>query len=69
VLLSKVKFLMFCKTCFLQVDSHKEKDYEHRLAEALADFRQQHEEEMAVYREEVETLYEAKVYWICKQFS
>lgn len=44
-----------------EVDSKAQREYEHKLQEALADFRQQHEGEMRRYREELEIIYESKV--------
>lgn len=44
-----------------EVDTKVQREYESKLAEALADFREQHEEEMRRYREDVEYMYESKV--------
>ena len=44
-----------------EVDSKAQREYEHKLEEALIDFRKQHEMEMKRYREEMEIIYESKV--------
>lgn len=44
-----------------EVDSRTQKEVEHRLQEALADLRRQHEQQTQIYREEMESLYESKV--------
>ena len=44
-----------------EIDSKAQREYEHKLEEALADFRLQHESEMRRYREELEIMYESKV--------
>ena len=44
-----------------EVDTRTQKEMETRLQEALADFRRQHEIQTQIHREELETLYEAKV--------
>lgn len=44
-----------------EVDTRAQREYEHKLEEALADFREQHDDEMRRYRQEMEYMYEAKV--------
>jgi len=44
-----------------ECDNKAQREYEHRLEEALADFRLQHETEMRRYREEMEIMYESKI--------
>lgn len=44
-----------------EVDSKVQREYEHKLQEALADFRHQHETEMRHYRDDLEVMYEGKV--------
>lgn len=57
-----------------EVDTKTQREMESRLQEALADFRRQNEVQTQIHREEMESLYEAKV-WVhtrailCRQRS
>lgn len=45
----------------MEVDSGRQVEYEFKLAQALADMRQQHDEQVKLYKEEMEQTYSAKV--------
>ncbi|KAM9456589.1 lamin-B1 isoform 1-T2 [Clarias gariepinus] len=49
------------ETRLVEVDSGHQKEYEFKLAEALADMRQQHDEQVKHYKEEMEQTYLAKM--------
>lgn len=49
------------ETRLVEVDSGRQVEYEFRLAQALADMRQQHDEQVKVYKEEMEQTYMAKL--------
>lgn len=49
------------ETRLVEVDSGRVVDYEHRLAQALAEMRAQHEEQVKIYKEELEHTYQAKL--------
>lgn len=49
------------ETRLVEVDSGRVIDYEHRLAQALSEMRAQHEEQVKIYKEELENTYQAKV--------
>ncbi|CAN9514172.1 unnamed protein product [Ophioblennius macclurei] len=45
----------------LEVDSGRQQDFESKLADALAELRAQHEDQVRLYREEIEKTYTAKL--------
>lgn len=45
----------------VEVDSGVQPDYESKLAQALQDLRRQHEEQMQLYKDELELTFKAKV--------
>lgn len=45
----------------VEVDSGVQLDYESKLAHALQDLRKQHEEQMQIYKDELELTFKAKV--------
>lgn len=45
----------------MEVDSGRQMEYEFKLAQALADMRQQHDDQIKLYKEEMEQTYVAKV--------
>lgn len=45
----------------MEVDSGHQVDYEFKLAQALADMRQQHDDQVKLYKDEMEQTYVAKV--------
>ncbi|XP_075035024.1 lamin-B1 [Mixophyes fleayi] len=49
------------ETRLVEVDSGRVIDYEHKLAQALADIRAQQDEQIKFYKEEVEQTYQAKL--------
>ncbi|XP_053557602.1 lamin-B1 [Bombina bombina] len=49
------------ETRLVEVDSGRQIDYEHKLAQALVDLRAQHDEQVSLYKEELERTYEAKL--------
>ncbi|XP_029108647.1 lamin-B1 isoform X1 [Scleropages formosus] len=49
------------ETRLVEVDSGRQKEYEFKLAEALAEMRQQHDEQVKFYKEEMEQTYLAKL--------
>lgn len=48
----------------VEVDSGTKQDYDYKLAQALQDLRKQHEEQVAVYRTELEHTFKAKVWGV-----
>ncbi|XP_066459233.1 lamin-B1 [Eleutherodactylus coqui] len=49
------------ETRLVEVDSGRFIDYEHKLAQALADMRAQQEEQVKIYKDELEQTYQAKL--------
>ncbi len=49
------------ETRLVEVDSGRQMEFEFKLAEALADIRQQHDEQVRLYKDEMEQTYTAKV--------
>ncbi|KAF7701299.1 lamin-B1 [Silurus meridionalis] len=49
------------ETRMVEVDSGRQMEYEFKLAQALTDMRQQHDEQVKIYKEEMEQTYLAKV--------
>lgn len=49
----------------VELDSGRQVDYESKLAEALVEMRAQHEEQLRLYKEEVEKTYNSKVRLLC----
>lgn len=49
------------ETRVVEVDSGRQMEYEFKLAQALADMRQQHDDQVKLYKEEMEQTYVAKV--------
>ncbi|KAI2642454.1 Lamin-B1 [Labeo rohita] len=49
------------ETRLVEVDSGRQMEYEFKLAQALADMRQQHDEQVKLYKDEMEQTYVAKV--------
>uniref|UniRef100_A0A8B9L146 Lamin B1 n=1 Tax=Astyanax mexicanus TaxID=7994 RepID=A0A8B9L146_ASTMX len=49
------------ETRLVEVDSGRQVEYEFKLAQALADMRQQHDDQVKVYKEEMEQTYMAKL--------
>lgn len=49
------------ETRLVEVDSGRQSEYEFKLAQALADMRQQHDDQVKLYKEEMEQTYVAKV--------
>lgn len=45
----------------VEIDSGRQQDFESKLAEALSDLRAQHEEQVRIYKEEIEKTYNSKV--------
>lgn len=45
----------------VEVDSGMQQDYEFKLAQALQDLRRQHEEQVLIYKEELQHTFKAKV--------
>ena len=45
----------------MEVDSGRQMDYEFKLQQGLTDMRQQQEEQVKLYKDEMETTYVAKV--------
>ncbi|MBN3318387.1 LMNB1 protein, partial [Atractosteus spatula] len=48
------------ETRMVEVDSGKQNEYEFKLAQALAEMRQQHDEQVKLYKEQMEQTYQAK---------
>lgn len=52
----------------MEVDSGIQQDYEFKLAQALQDLRRQHEEQVQIYKEELQQTFRAKVLtFVCKE--
>lgn len=49
------------ETRLVEVDSGRIIDYEHKLAQALSEMRAQHEQQVNIYKDELEQTYQAKV--------
>lgn len=49
------------ETRLVEVDSGHQMEYEFKLAQALADMRQQHDDQVKLYKDEMEQTYLAKV--------
>ncbi|KAM9329124.1 lamin-B1 [Gastrophryne carolinensis] len=49
------------ETRLVEVDTGRIIDYEHKLAQALAEMRAQHEEQVRIYKDELEQTYQAKL--------
>lgn len=49
------------ETRLVEVDSGRQMEFDCKLAQAFADMRQQHDEQMKLYKEEMEQTYVAKV--------
>lgn len=49
------------ETRLVEVDSGRQTEYEFKLAQALADMRQQHDEQVKIYKDEMEQTYAAKL--------
>lgn len=45
----------------LEIDGGRQQDFESKLAEALSDLRTQHEDQVRIYKEEIEKNYNSKV--------
>lgn len=45
----------------VEIDSGRQQDFESKLAEALSDLRAQHEDQIRIYKEEIEKTYNSKV--------
>ena len=45
----------------VEIDSGRQIDYESKLSEALTDLRAQHEEQVRIYKEEIEKTFNSKV--------
>lgn len=45
----------------VEIDSGRQQDFESKLAEALSELRAQHEEQVRIYKEEIEKTYNSKV--------
>lgn len=45
----------------LEIDGGRQQDFESKLAEALSDLRTQHENQVRIYKEEIEKNYDSKV--------
>lgn len=46
----------------VEMDSGRQKEFESKLAEALIELRAQHEDQIHLYKEEVEKTYHSKVF-------
>ncbi|XP_064412329.1 lamin-B1 [Latimeria chalumnae] len=49
------------ETRMVEVDSGRQKEYEFKLAQALVEMRQQHDDQVKLYKEELERTYDAKL--------
>ncbi|XP_053329759.1 lamin-B1 [Spea bombifrons] len=49
------------ETRLVEVDSGRQVEYEHKLAQALTEMRVQHDEQVSLYKEELENTYHAKL--------
>lgn len=45
----------------VEIDSGRQQEFESKLAEALTDLRNQHEDQLRIYKEEIEKTYNSKV--------
>lgn len=45
----------------VEIDSGRQQEFESKLASALADLRAQHEDQILLYKEEIEKTYNSKV--------
>lgn len=45
----------------VEIDSGRQQDFESKLAEALIELRTQHEDQVRIYKEEIEKTYNSKV--------
>ncbi len=45
----------------VEIDSGRQQEFESKLAEALAELRAQHEDQIHLYKEEIEKTYNSKV--------
>lgn len=45
----------------VEIDSGRQQDFESKLAEALIELRAQHEDQVRIYKEEIEKTYNSKV--------
>lgn len=45
----------------VEIDSGRQQDFESKLAEALSELRAQHEDQVRIYKEEIEKTYNSKV--------
>lgn len=45
----------------VEIDSGRQQEYESKLAEALIELRNQHEEQLRIYKDEIEKTYNSKV--------
>lgn len=45
----------------VEIDSGRQQEYESKLSEALIDLRSQHEEQLRIYKDEIEKTYNSKV--------
>lgn len=48
----------------VEIDSGRQQEFESKLADALADLRTQHEEQVRLYKEELEKTYNSKVWML-----
>lgn len=46
----------------VEIDSGRQQEFESKLAEALIELRTQHEDQIRLYKEEIEKTYHAKVF-------
>lgn len=49
------------ETRLVEVDSGRQIEYEHKLAQALHEIREQHDAQVKLYKEELEETYHSKV--------
>lgn len=45
----------------VEIDSGRQQEFESKLAEALTELRAQHEEQLRIYKDEIEKTYNSKV--------
>lgn len=45
----------------VEIDSGRQQEFESKLAEALAELRGQHDDQLRIYKEEIEKTYHSKV--------
>lgn len=48
----------------VEIDSGRQQEFESKLADALADLRAQHEDQVRLYKEELEKTYKSKVWML-----